>query len=39
MVTRAKIALAFALDPETRRAGKEQDPFVVFLIIRLVRCC
>src|SRR5262245_16925610 len=39
MVTRTKIALAFALDPETRRAGKEQDPFVVLLIIRLVRWC
>src|SRR5262245_11296428 len=37
MVTRTKIALAFAFDPETRRAGEEQDPFVVLLIIRLVR--
>src|SRR5262245_16410872 len=39
MVARTKIALAFALDPETRRAGKEQHPFVVLLIIRLVRRC
>src|SRR5262245_21151885 len=39
MVTRTKIALAFAFDPKTRGAGEEQDPFVVFLIIRLVRRC
>src|SRR5262245_9475546 len=36
MVARAKIALAFAFDPQTGRAGEEQNPFVVVLIIRLV---
>lgn len=36
MVAGAKIALAFALDPQTCRAGKEQDPFVMFLTIWFV---
>jgi hypothetical protein len=36
MVAGAKITLTFALDPQTGGAGKEQDPFVMFLTIWLV---
>jgi hypothetical protein len=31
VVTRTKITLTFALNAETRRAGEEQDPFVMSL--------
>jgi hypothetical protein len=37
MVARTKIALTFALNAETCRAGKEQDPFVVFLTMGFIR--
>ena len=37
IVTGTKIALAFSLDPKTGRAGDEQDPLVVFLIVGFVR--
>lgn len=37
MVTRPKIALAFALDAETRRTGEQEDPFVMSLTIRSIR--
>ena len=33
MVTRTKITLSFAFDPQTRRAGEKQDPFIMILII------
>ena len=37
VVARTKLALAFALDPQSCRAGKEQDPLVMCLPIRLIR--
>jgi hypothetical protein len=33
MVAWTKVTLALAVDPQTRRAGEEQDPFIVVLII------
>ena len=36
-VARTKIALALSLDPETGRAGDEQGPLVIFLIVGFVR--
>jgi hypothetical protein len=36
IITGTKIALAFSLDPKTGRAGDEQGPLVVFLIVRFV---
>jgi hypothetical protein len=36
MVARAKTALIFALDAQTRRPGEEQDPFVVSLTMGLI---
>jgi hypothetical protein len=37
IITGTKIALALSLDPETGRAGDEQGPLVVFLIVGFVR--
>ena len=36
MVAWAKVTLAFAVDPQARRAGEEQDPFIMVLIIGFV---
>ena len=36
MVAWTKVTLAFAVDPQTRRAGEEQDPFIMVLIIRFI---
>jgi len=37
MVARTKLALPFTLDVEARRAGEEQDPFVMPLPMRFIR--
>jgi len=37
IVARTKLALSFALDAQTRRAGEEKDPLGVALPMRLVR--
>src|SRR6478735_4499080 len=37
MVARTKVTLALAVDPQPRRAGEEQDPFIMVLIIWFVR--
>ena len=37
MVAWTKVTLALAVDPQTRRAGEEQDPFIVVLIIWFIR--
>src|SRR4051812_37275518 len=33
MVAWTKITLTFAVDPQPRRAGEEQDPFIMILIV------
>ena len=37
MVARTKLALPFTLDVEARRAGKEEDPFIMSLTIGFIR--
>jgi hypothetical protein len=39
MVARTKIALALALNAETRRTGEEEDPLVMSLAMGSVRRC
>src|SRR6476620_7847011 len=36
MVAWTKVALALTVDPQTRRAGEEQDPFIMVLIVWFV---
>ena len=36
MVAGTKVTLALAVDPQARRAGEEQDPFIMVLIIRFI---
>jgi hypothetical protein len=36
MVAWTKVTLALAVDPQARRAGEEQDPFIMVLIIGFI---